>query len=197
MNLHHVCDYFLINYTHIAYIRVPVFVVRPHSRFHIPGYNSPFVTVGKLKAKFKNSHSRHVIVLHSIIGSLDRTRILFNDAFLFLGVYVRVQLRGPTSNYHLSQQISSCIRHVVIADHTKLKKRGSSLSTVSDYGLDGRGSIPDRGRGFSPNLCVQTGSGTHPASCTMGTGGSFSGVKARPGRDADHSPPSSAEVKKE
>jgi hypothetical protein len=28
----------------------------------------------------------------------------------------------------------------------------------------------------------------------MGTGGPFSGAKARPGRDADHSPPSSAEV---
>jgi hypothetical protein len=28
----------------------------------------------------------------------------------------------------------------------------------------------------------------------MGTGGPFSGDKARPGRDADHSPPSSAEV---
>jgi hypothetical protein len=25
---------------------------------------------------------------------------------------------------------------------------GSSVSVVSDYGLDGRGSIPDRGRGF-------------------------------------------------
>jgi hypothetical protein len=31
----------------------------------------------------------------------------------------------------------------------------------------------------------------------MGTGGSFPGGKARPGRDADHSPPSSAEDKKE
>jgi hypothetical protein len=31
----------------------------------------------------------------------------------------------------------------------------------------------------------------------MGTGGSFPGGKARPGRDADHSPPSSAEVKNE
>jgi hypothetical protein len=50
---------------------------------------------------------------------------------------------------------------------------------------------------FSSNLCVQTGSGAHPASCTVGTGGSFPGGKARPGRDADHSPPSSAEVKKE
>jgi hypothetical protein len=44
---------------------------------------------------------------------------------------------------------------------------------------------------FSSNLCVQTGSGAHPASCTVGTG-----VKARPGRDVDHSPPSCAKVKK-
>jgi hypothetical protein len=29
---------------------------------------------------------------------------------------------------------------------------------------------------------------------TVGTGGPFPEVKARPGRDADHSPPSSAEV---
>jgi hypothetical protein len=34
--------------------------------------------------------------------------------------------------------------------------------------------------------------GAHPASCPKRTGG-----KARPGRDADHSPPSSAEVKYE
>jgi hypothetical protein len=40
---------------------------------------------------------------------------------------------------------------------------------------------------FSSNLCVQTGSGAHPASCTMGTGGPFPGGKARPRRDADHS----------
>jgi hypothetical protein len=73
---------------------------------------------------------------------------------------------------------------------------GSSVSIMSDYGLDGRGSIPDRGRGFSSNLFVQTGSGAHPASYTMGTGGSFPGDKAGSGRHADHSPPSSAEVKK-
>jgi hypothetical protein len=51
--------------------------------------------------------------------------------------------------------------------------------------------------GFSSTLCVQAGSGAHPASCTVGTGGSFPGGKARPGRDAGHSPTSSAEVKKE
>jgi hypothetical protein len=54
-----------------------------------------------------------------------------------------------------------------------------------------------RQRIFSSNLCVQTVSGAHPASCTMGTGGPFPGGKARPGREADHSPPSCAEVKNE
>jgi hypothetical protein len=53
---------------------------------------------------------------------------------------------------------------------------------------------PAGAKDFSSNLCVQTGSGAHPASCTMGTGGPFPGGKVRPGRDADHSPPSSAEV---
>jgi hypothetical protein len=66
---------------------------------------------------------------------------------------------------------------------------------VSDYGLDDRAigvRSPEGAKDFSSSLCVQTGSGAHPASCTMGTGG-----KARPGCDADHSPPSSAEVDNE
>jgi hypothetical protein len=77
--------------------------------------------------------------------------------------------------------------------------RGSSVSFVSDYGLDDRGSISDRGRIFSSSLCVQTGSGAHPASYPMGTGGPFPGGKARPNRGvkADHSPPSSAEAENE
>jgi hypothetical protein len=43
-------------------------------------------------------------------------------------------------------------------------------------------------KNFSSSLCVQTGSEVHPASCTMGNGGPFPDGKARPGRDADHSP---------
>ena len=55
----------------------------------------------------------------------------------------------------------------------------------------GRSGIESRwGRGFPP---VQTGPGTHPASCKMVTG-SFPGGKVRPGRAADHSHPSSAAV---
>jgi hypothetical protein len=50
---------------------------------------------------------------------------------------------------------------------------------------------------FSSSPCVQTGSGAHTDSYPMGTEGPFPGGKARPGCDADHSPPSSAEVKYE
>jgi hypothetical protein len=68
---------------------------------------------------------------------------------------------------------------------------------VSDYRLDDRAigvRSPAGAKDFSSSLSVQTSSGAHPASCTMGTGGSFPGGKARLGRDADHLPPSSAEV---
>jgi hypothetical protein len=78
-----------------------------------------------------------------------------------------------------------------------IKSRGSSVSIVSGYGLHDRAiqfRYPAETRDFSSNLWVQTGSVAHPASCTMGTGSSFPGGKARPGRDTDHSPPSSAEV---
>jgi hypothetical protein len=73
----------------------------------------------------------------------------------------------------------------------------SSSSLVSEYGLDDRAigvRPPAEAKDFSSSLCVQTGSEAHPASCPMGTGGPFPGGKARPGRDADHLPPSTAEV---
>jgi hypothetical protein len=74
---------------------------------------------------------------------------------------------------------------------------GISVSTVSGYGLNDR-VIEVRSlavaRDISSNLCVQTGSGAHPTSCTVGTGGPFPGGKAWLGRDADHSPTSSAKV---
>jgi hypothetical protein len=73
----------------------------------------------------------------------------------------------------------------------KKREPVSSVSIVSVYGLDGRAigvRSPAGAKDISSSLCVQTGSGAHPASCTMGTGGPFPGGKARPGRDVDHSP---------
>jgi hypothetical protein len=60
---------------------------------------------------------------------------------------------------------------------------GSSSSIVSGYRLDDRAievRSPAEAKDFSSSLCVQTGSGAHQASCTMGTGGHFPGDKALP-----------------
>jgi hypothetical protein len=50
------------------------------------------------------------------------------------------------------------------------------------------------GQEFSILQIVQIGSGVHPTSYPMVTGGFSPGGK-RPGREVDHSPPASAEVK--
>jgi hypothetical protein len=75
-----------------------------------------------------------------------------------------------------------------------MRSHGSSGSIVSDYGLDDQVievRSPTGAEDFSSSPCVQTGSEARPASYPMGTGGPFPGGKVRPGRDADHSPPSS------
>jgi hypothetical protein len=64
------------------------------------------------------------------------------------------------------------------------RSRVSSGSIVSDYGLDDRAigvRSPAGAKDFSFVLCVQTGSGAHPASCTMGTGDPFPGGKSAAG----------------
>jgi hypothetical protein len=77
------------------------------------------------------------------------------------------------------------------------KSRDSSVGIALGYGLVDRCSkirFPAGARNFSLHHRVHNSSGAHPASYSMGTKGSFPGVK-RPGREADHSPPSNAEVK--
>jgi hypothetical protein len=70
---------------------------------------------------------------------------------------------------------------------------------MSGYELDDRAievRSPAGGKGFFP-LASVSGSEANAAFCTMGTGRPFPGAKARPGRDADHSPPPSAEIENE
>jgi hypothetical protein len=74
--------------------------------------------------------------------------------------------------------------------------RDSVVGIATGYELDDRGvgvRVPV-GQEFSVHS-VQTGSGAHLASYPMGTGDSFPGGKAA-GHEADHSPPTSSEVKK-
>jgi hypothetical protein len=78
-----------------------------------------------------------------------------------------------------------------------LKSRNSSVVIALGYGLDDRCSrvrFPVGAGKFSLHHHVQNGSGAQPASYPISTRGSFPGVKL-PGHEADHSPPSSAEVK--
>jgi hypothetical protein len=71
------------------------------------------------------------------------------------------------------------------------RSRYSDLLQVG--GLRGRTLIPSRFKNFLS--IVQTGSGVDPVFYTMYKGGYILGVK-RPGREVDHSPPTSAEFKK-
>jgi hypothetical protein len=76
-----------------------------------------------------------------------------------------------------------------------IKSRHSSVGIALGYGLDDQGSrvrFPAGAGNFSLHHRVQNGSGAHPPSYPRGT--PSLGVK-RPGHEADHSPPSSAEVK--
>jgi hypothetical protein len=78
-----------------------------------------------------------------------------------------------------------------------MRSRVSSVSIVSDYGLDDRAigvRFPAGSKYFSSILCVQTGLCGPPSLLYNGYRGPFPGGKKRPGRDADHSTPSSAEV---
>jgi hypothetical protein len=68
------------------------------------------------------------------------------------------------------------------------------VGTASDYGLGLLGFDSHKVQDISVLHSVQTGSATHSASNVMGTGALSPGV-TRPVREADHSAPSSVEVK--
>jgi hypothetical protein len=55
------------------------------------------------------------------------------------GIYLRVYTASQPRTTTLSEL--SCVQ-------SESRSRGSSVSIVSDYGLDDRDSIPDSGRGF-------------------------------------------------
>jgi hypothetical protein len=121
---------------------------------------------------------------------------LFSIFFCFiisLPLHVLVTLLTVLSNLSLSSiRYSPNIFNFII--------RGSSVSIVSDHKLEtGRSGFDPRQRqkDFSSILCVQVGSEVHPATYQKGSGGSFPADKTQPGRDADHSPPSSSEVMNE
>jgi hypothetical protein len=92
-------------------------------------------------------------------------------------------------NYHNISHVLQRVRIVRIDIRVDKKyltaisgsEQGSSVSAVSDHGLHDRAigvRSPAGAKDFSSILCVQTGSGAHPVSCPMGTGGPFPGGKS-------------------
>jgi len=130
-------------------------------------------------------------------------RCLYNGALYLLVPWSRKSTAIPLLPLwavRSAQSLSACTRvhftfFTVKYNSTPLYMgiRDSAVVIATCYGLDGPGDRIPMGARFSAS--VQTGSGTHPASCTMGTR-SFPGVK-RPRRGADHPTLSSAKVKKE
>jgi hypothetical protein len=79
------------------------------------------------------------------------------------------------------------------------REPGSSVSTVSGYGLDDRTievRSPAEAKGFPVTSVSRPALGPIQPPVQW-VRCSFPGAKARLGRDADHSPPSSAEVENE
>jgi hypothetical protein len=77
---------------------------------------------------------------------------------------------------------------------TSWKGRGSSVGIATDYGLDGRGSAGFHSRRGLKIFLFATAS--RPALGPIQSPRRWVPVVKQPGREADHSPPSSAEVKK-
>jgi hypothetical protein len=61
--------------------------------------------------------------------------------------------------------------------YQNIVSRDSSVGIATDYRLDDRGSIPGGAGNFFLRHRVQSGSGAHPTSYPMGTGGFFPGGK--------------------
>jgi hypothetical protein len=104
---------------------------------------------------------------------LFRTLFHTHPQFMLL-LNVRDQFSCP---YKTTGRIMVLYMHI-------FRSRVSSGSIVSDYGLDDRAigvRFPEGAKDFSSILCVQTGSGAHPASCPVGTGGPFPGDKSAAG----------------
>jgi hypothetical protein len=94
------------------------------------------------------------------------------------------ELFGPKKRQRGETREDYTVRSFITCD--------SSVGIALGYGLEDRGSrvrFPTGTGNFSLHHRVQNGSGAHPASYPTGTKATYTGGKA------DHSPPSSTEVK--
>jgi hypothetical protein len=116
---------------------------------------------------------------------LTTYRILSNIHLLSLTPYIKEIIGNHQCGFQHNQPTTDQIW------------RWASWVQCLTYGLDDLDLIPAGAKDFSSSLCIQTGSGAHPTSYPIGPRYAFPRAKAWPGHNANHSPPSSAEVRSE
>jgi hypothetical protein len=119
------------------------------------------IHITKTPTHYKTHTNTHIVLRSQVLSIHDvGTRFIRNVVTQHIPLVRDAQLRKP--------------QNLIISSVSSVD-RDSSVSIVTGYGLDGPGIESRWGAGFSAP--VQTGPGTHPTSCTMGTG-SFPGVKS-------------------
>jgi hypothetical protein len=109
---------------------------------------------------------------------------------------LKFEQNHPSSSVVMTVYVKTPEHKMPIFTANSVRNRSRDSSVGIATGPRGGREFESRwGQKFSLLHIVQTDSGVHPTSYKMGTGGSFPGVK-RQGREAYHSPPTSAEVKK-
>jgi hypothetical protein len=100
----------------------------------------------------------------------------------FSKIYRHLHFGGPCCCLHLQGELNIKVTIFwVLTSFSRVDSRDSRA-------------IPGGAGNFSPHHRIQNGSEAQPASYPMGTRGYFPAVK-RPGREADHSSPSSVEIR--
>jgi hypothetical protein len=154
---------------------------------------SPWVLYGEPISVRCNNYRKHISVL---CGQNSEFLVLVKDKFS-IDHQVKYRSHEPCRSSVCGARIQEswnlirCVHTKIVnpicwvrcVDHWKCKNTCITWKWLRAGRSGDR--IPVGARFFAH---VQTGPGAHPASCTMGTG-SFPGVK-RPGRGADHLPPS-------
>jgi hypothetical protein len=116
--------------------------------------------------------------VYKLTSEVSISDLNFNHVTYYFYVVKRINT-NKTQNHCLEY-----LRFILLISINAARSRVSSGSIVSDYGLDDRAigvRSPAGAKDFSSSLCVQTGSGAHPASYPMGTGGPFPGGKSAAG----------------
>jgi hypothetical protein len=116
-----------------------------------------------------------IALMMAAVSTSETSANFYQTALREMSEDGHLHTHSPVSYLYILFMFSCCVY---------MRSRVSSGSIVSDYGLDDRAigvRSPEGAEYFSSSLCVQTGSGAHPASCTMGTGGPFPGGKSAAG----------------